>query len=105
MLCAYKYRIYPTKSQIEMFAKHFGCVRFVYNYFLKKRIDSYEKDKTSISYYEMQAELPVLKKNEKTKWLKEVNSQSLQVERLTFLSTDSSRAAKNVQSVEMLNIT
>ncbi len=79
MLRAYKYRIYPTKSQKEMFAKHFGCMRFVYNYFLKKRIDSYEKDKTSISYYEMQAELPVLKKQKETTWLKEVNSQSLQV--------------------------
>ncbi len=70
MLRAYKYRIYPTKSQIEMFAKHFGCVRFVYNYFLKKRTDSYEKDKTSISYYEMQAELPILKKKRRDEMVK-----------------------------------
>jgi len=30
MLKAYKYRIYPTKSQIELIEKHFGCARFVY---------------------------------------------------------------------------
>jgi len=28
---AYRYRIYPNKTQCEYFAKVFGCVRFVYN--------------------------------------------------------------------------
>ena len=28
---AYRYRIYPTKEQKIMFAKTFGCVRFIYN--------------------------------------------------------------------------
>lgn len=28
---AYKYRIYPTKKQQELFEKTFGCVRFVWN--------------------------------------------------------------------------
>ena len=31
MLKAYKYRIYPTDEQKVLFAKTFGCVRYVYN--------------------------------------------------------------------------
>ena len=34
---AFKYRIYPTKKQQELIQKTFGCVRFVYNYYLNKR--------------------------------------------------------------------
>ena len=33
----YKFRLYPTKAQTELLAKHFGCARFVYNYFLNQR--------------------------------------------------------------------
>ncbi len=49
MLRAYKYRIYPTKSQKEMFAKHFGCVRFVYNYFLTFSKIDFEKNLLTIT--------------------------------------------------------
>ena len=31
---AYRYRIYPNKQQQELIQKTFGCVRFVYNYYL-----------------------------------------------------------------------
>lgn len=31
---AYKYRIYPDKDQLVQLNKTFGCVRFVYNYYL-----------------------------------------------------------------------
>ncbi|MCO7113043.1 helix-turn-helix domain-containing protein [Bacteroides uniformis] len=34
MLRAYKYRIYPTNEQKALFAKTFGCCRFVYNWAL-----------------------------------------------------------------------
>ena len=42
---AYKYRIYPNKNQKEIIAKTFGCCRFVYNTYLAKRIEMYEKNK------------------------------------------------------------
>ena len=29
----YKFRLYPTKVQADLLARHFGCARFVYNYF------------------------------------------------------------------------
>ena len=34
---AYKYRIYPNAEQQVLFAKTFGCTRFVYNTLLEKR--------------------------------------------------------------------
>ena len=47
MLKAYKYRIYPTEEQKIQLAKTFGCVRFVYNYYLEKKIELYETEKRS----------------------------------------------------------
>ena len=75
---AYKYRIYPTKQQEVLVAKHLGCCRFIYNYALDKKVKAYQKDKTNISRYQIQAELPTMKKSEKYCWLSEVNSLSLQ---------------------------
>ena len=75
---AYKYRIYPTKRQEVLIAKHIGCCRFLYNYALDKKVKAYQKDKTNISRYQIQAELPTMKKSEKYCWLSEVNSLSLQ---------------------------
>ena len=39
---AYKFRIYPNKKQQELLAKTFGCTRFVYNYYLAKKIELYK---------------------------------------------------------------
>ena len=41
MLKAYKYRLYPTEEQKIQLAKTFGCVRFVYNYYLEKKMELY----------------------------------------------------------------
>ena len=50
---AYKFRIYPNKTQESLLQKTFGCVRFIYNYFLDRRIKAYEQNKILISYKEM----------------------------------------------------
>ena len=73
---AYKYRIYPNKTQKELITKTFGCVRFVYNYYLDKRIEAYNKDKTSLNYNDCSKDLTLLKKN--IEWLREVDATSLQ---------------------------
>lgn len=78
MLKAYKYRLYPTKTQEVLLAKHFGCARYIYNYGLERKIKSYSDTKKSVSRFTIQADLPKLKKAESTKWLSEVNSLSLQ---------------------------
>lgn len=59
-------------------AKHFGCCRFIYNYALDKKVKAYQKDKTNLSRFVIQADLPKMKKSEEYNWLSEVNSLSLQ---------------------------
>lgn len=78
ILRAYKYRLYPTEEQKVLFAKHFGSVRWIYNYALDKKIKAYQVNKENLSRFQIQKDLPELKKIEETAWLKEVNSQTLQ---------------------------
>ena len=78
MLLAYKYRIYPTKTDKILLAKHFGCCRFLYNYFLSYRKNEYEKG-NKVSYLITQKELTKMKNLDQYSWLNEVSSQSLQM--------------------------
>ena len=67
---AYKYRIYPTDEQEVLFAKTFGCTRFIYNQIL------YD----SMAHYEATGEImitPYARYKEKFEWLKEVDSLAL----------------------------
>ena len=73
---AYKYRIYPNKKQQELIQRTFGCVRFVYNYYLNKRKEMYENDKTTFTYNMCSKDLTNLKKQ--YEWLKEPDKGSLQ---------------------------
>ena len=77
MLRAYKYRIYPTDEPKVLFAKTFGCCRFVYNWALNLKITAYKERKETLGNVYltnlMKSELKVAHE-----WLSEVNSQSLQ---------------------------
>ena len=73
---AYKYRIYPNKTQRDLISKTFGCCRFVYNYYLDKKIKLYEENNQSMSYCQCSSDLTTLKR--KLDWLKEVDKYSLQ---------------------------
>ena len=75
---SYKYRIYPTKEQEVFLLKHFGSVRFVYNYFLNQRKEQYQQTGKSDNYYKQAKSLTELKKQEEYSWLNEINSQTLQ---------------------------
>ena len=61
---AYKFRIYPNDEQRIMFAKTFGCVRFVYNRMLA---DKFAKKKS----------VTPAKYKEEFEWLKEIDSLAL----------------------------
>nr|DAN94147.1 MAG TPA: endonuclease [Caudoviricetes sp.] len=74
----YKFRLYPTKVQTELLAKHFGCTRFVYNYFLNQRQEQYKLTGKSDNLYDDCKSLTELKEQKDTAWLKEVSAQSLQ---------------------------
>lgn len=73
---AFKYRMYPNREQRILLAKTFGCTRFVYNHYLAKRKDAYEKDRITLSYSACAKDLVSLKKE--YEWLKEVDSVALQ---------------------------
>lgn len=73
---SYKFRLKPTKAQQEIFAKQFGGCRYVWNYFLNKRINLYKEVGKSMSYHDCAKELVELKKVES--WISETNAQSLQ---------------------------
>ncbi|MCI0501760.1 MAG: transposase, partial [Epsilonproteobacteria bacterium] len=75
---AYKYRIYPNKQQIELMNKHFGCVRFVYNWGLEQKVKAYQVDSKNVTCFDLINKLKSDLKVQNT-WLTEVNSQSLQM--------------------------
>lgn len=77
MYKARKYRIYPTNSQKELIHKHCGSVRFLYNLALETKTMAYLGSKVNLSRYDLQKQVVDLKKE--LPWLKEINSQSLQV--------------------------
>lgn len=67
---AYKFRLYPNEEQKIMFAKTFGCVRFVYNKMLEDKIKHYQETKEKLN------NTPAQYKPE-FEWLKEVDSLAL----------------------------
>ena len=75
---SYKYRIYPNKSQKQILTQTFGCVRFVYNHYLDKRIKAYKEDKTTLGYTKCSSDLTNLKKQSGYEWLNDVDSTALQ---------------------------
>ena len=75
---AYKFRIYPNAEQKILFAKTFGCCRFVYNHWLDRKIKQYKNDKTSVTYTTCAKEMAQLKKISEFSFLQEVDSVSLQ---------------------------
>lgn len=73
---AYKYRIYPNEKQEIQLEKTFGSCRFVYNYYLNKRIELYKLEKKTINYNACSADLTKLKRE--LIWLKEIDKFALQ---------------------------
>ena len=75
---AYKFRLYPNKTQETLMAKTIGCSRFVYNHFLNLWNETYKKTGKGLSYSACSAMLPKMKREKATHWLTEVDSIALQ---------------------------
>ena len=59
---AYKYRIYPNKTQERQIIRTFGCTRWVYNHFLTSRKTAWaERGESSTAYTDMYG-IPKLKR-------------------------------------------
>lgn len=75
---AYKYRIYPNSQQRDKLSQQFGGCRFVYNYFLRRRIDTYIETDKGLTYHDTALQLTELKKQTDYNWLKDMDSQAAQ---------------------------
>ena len=78
MLKAYKYKLIPNQEQQETLSKHFGCVRFVYNWGLNRKIETHKECGKSISCFQLGRELTLLKQQKEFEWLNECSTVSLQ---------------------------
>ena len=76
MYKGYEYRIYPNKKQEVLLNKIFGCVRYIYNWGLSKKIKYYQEQNKMLSSFDLTKELPILKQEKE--WLKEIDAQALQ---------------------------
>lgn len=78
MIKSYKYRLYPNEAQEELLSKHFGCVRFIYNWGLDYKTRFYKETGKSIGYMQIAGKGGALSNIKKeNEWLREINSQSL----------------------------
>jgi putative transposase len=76
MLKAVKVRLYPTEEQAISLAKHFGCIRWLWNHGLAVMTETDKTTGKGISAFPMKKQIPALKAEHE--WLKECYSQCLQ---------------------------
>lgn len=73
---AYNFRLYPTRNQQKVIEQNIGSCRYVFNYYLNKKIEIYKTEKKNFTYNQCAADLKELKKQ--LPWLKDVDSIALQ---------------------------
>ena len=74
---AYKFRLYPTEEQKVLLNKHFGSVRFVYNWALDLCQRKYKTNEKFLGWMGIVGGGDFIKLKEENPWLYEVNSQSI----------------------------
>ena len=74
----YRFRIDPTADEEAALARYAGARRFVFNWALARRKETYEQSGKPISWSALSVELTELKNKSGFEWLKEIDSQLLQ---------------------------
>src|SRR5499427_7668159 len=74
----YRFRIEPTDSQEAALSRYAGARRFVFNWALQRRKETYQQTGKSIPWSELSVELTALKGKPGFEWLNEIDSQLLQ---------------------------
>lgn len=77
-LYTYRFKLAPNRQQAILLAKHCGAARYIYNYFLAARTDYYRQNDRGLNFYDNCSTLTVMKGEDSTGWLREINAQSLQ---------------------------
>jgi len=105
MLKAYKFRMYPTKSQRKLFAMSFGCVRFLWN----KNVEIFNEKGEFKSSTEYRQEFPFLKDvsaaiiQQKEMDFKQFKAQFFSKKRKKKIGRPSFKSRKNKQSFRLPN--
>jgi len=69
----YKFRIYPTKEQEQLFAQFFGAKRWIYNHYLALNKDRFAKKEKHLSNFDINLDITNLKKLSDTSWLRSID--------------------------------
>lgn len=77
-LRAYKFRCYPNSEQSQLLAQTFGCCRYIYNWALNLKNETYNQTGKSLSYNQLSAKLTELKKQPEFVWLNEISAVPIQ---------------------------
>lgn len=75
---AYRFRFYPTAEQKGALAEVFGHTRYVWNWALDLRTQSYYEEGKSLTYTDTSKRLTKLKRDDDHHWLSNVSSVALQ---------------------------
>lgn len=78
MIKGYKYKILPSEEQKQLLNKFFGCTRYIYNWGLNLKTQTYKENGKSISYNDLAKQLTILKQQDETSFLCECTNESLQ---------------------------
>ena len=70
-------RLFPTKDQEQKMWQHIGASRFIWNYMLALQQERYKNGEKHLSAFDMNYLLTKIKKEDETKWLKDVSSHTL----------------------------
>ena len=97
MFKAYKYKLIPNQEQMETLSKYFGCVRFIYNWGLNRKIETHKECGKSIGRFQLGRELTLLKQQKEFEWLKECPNVSLQYSLINLETAFSKFFKKNAK--------
>lgn len=93
---SYKYRMYPNKTQEELLAKTFGCVRVVWNACVDS-FNSYDKETNPNPKFPTKSDLVIEKP-----WLNEVSAATLQQKQRDFIEFSRQYFNKNRKAMGTL---
>jgi putative transposase len=77
-LRAFKFRFYPNPQQTQLLSQTFGCVRYVYNWALHLKTETFSQTGKSLSYNQLSAALTKQKKKPELVWLNQVSAVPIQ---------------------------